>query len=57
MLSVELKHLANVLDAVGVLANVSSQAKEWGARIEKAVWDTTVRDVGCRSCHEGAHLL
>lgn len=44
MLSVELKHLANVLDTVGVLANVSSQAKEWGARIEKAVWDTTVEN-------------
>lgn len=44
MLSVELKHLANVLDSAGVLANVSSQAKEWSERIGKAVWDTTVEN-------------
>lgn len=43
MLSVELKHLADVLDATGQLRNVSSQAKEWSTRISKAIWDTTVR--------------
>lgn len=42
MLSVELEHLSDVLDSVGVLKNVSSQAKEWSSRIRKAIWDTTV---------------
>jgi len=42
MLSVELKHLADVLDSVGILRNVSQQAKEWSARIHHAIWETTV---------------
>ena len=42
MLSVELAHLANVLDATGQLHNVSEQAKEWSSRIHDAIWKTTV---------------
>jgi meiotically up-regulated gene 157 (Mug157) protein len=42
MLSVELKHLADVLDKVGGLRNVSQQAKEWSTRIHGAIWKTTV---------------
>jgi len=44
MLSVELTHLANMLDATGQLHNVSEQAKEWSSRIHDAVWKTTVVD-------------
>ncbi|KAH8827769.1 Six-hairpin glycosidase-like protein [Flagelloscypha sp. PMI_526] len=44
MLSVELDHLASMLDAVGQLSNISTQAKEWSERISKAVWDTTLVD-------------
>lgn len=43
MLSVELKHLANILDQTQQLKNVSRQAKEWSTRIHNAIWDTTVR--------------
>lgn len=42
MLSVELDHLATILDATGQGANISQSAKEWSARIRDAVWDTTV---------------
>ena len=42
MLSVELNHLADVLDRVGGLQYVSQQAKEWSARIYHAIWETTV---------------
>lgn len=42
MLSVELTHLANMLDATGQLHNVSEQAKEWSSRIHDAIWKTTV---------------
>ena len=42
MLSVELAHLANMLDATGQLRNVSEQAKEWSSRIHDAIWKTTV---------------
>ncbi|TFK29311.1 hypothetical protein FA15DRAFT_664243 [Coprinopsis marcescibilis] len=44
MLSVELEHLATVLDDVGTLKNVSSLAKEWSSRINRAIWRTTVVD-------------
>jgi uncharacterized protein len=46
MLSVELKHLANILDSVGELRNISQQAKKWSTRIHDAIWQTTV------SCHK-----
>ncbi|PPQ70128.1 hypothetical protein CVT24_003875 [Panaeolus cyanescens] len=42
MLSVELSHLATILDSTHQLRNVSQQAKEWSARIHDAIWDTTV---------------
>jgi hypothetical protein len=44
MLSVELTNLAQVLDDVRQLQNVSQQAKEWSSRIEDAIWKTTVVD-------------
>lgn len=37
MLSVEPAHLANMLDVVGQLRNVSEQAKEWSSRIHDAI--------------------
>lgn len=42
MLSVELTNLANMLDSVGQLRNVSQQAKTWSARISDAIYETTV---------------
>lgn len=42
MLSVELTNLANMLDSVGQLKNVSQQAKTWSSRISDAVYATTV---------------
>lgn len=45
MLSVELTNLANLLDSVGQLRNVSQQAKEWSSRISDAIYKTTVSQV------------
>ncbi|KDR83528.1 hypothetical protein GALMADRAFT_54994 [Galerina marginata CBS 339.88] len=44
MLSVELTNLAQILDGVGQLRNVSQQAKQWSAKIQDAIWKTTVVD-------------
>ncbi|KAF9483987.1 hypothetical protein BDN70DRAFT_798797 [Pholiota conissans] len=44
MLSVELTKLANVLDSVGDLRNVSQQAKTWSSRISDAIYKTTIVD-------------
>ena len=44
MLSVELSHLADMLDAVHQRPNVSIKAKQLSKRISDAVWSTTVRD-------------
>ncbi|RDB23260.1 hypothetical protein Hypma_009548 [Hypsizygus marmoreus] len=44
MLSVELKHLADVLDATNQLQDVSRGARVWSARIHDAIWKTTVVD-------------
>ncbi|KAF8205144.1 Six-hairpin glycosidase-like protein [Pholiota molesta] len=44
MLSVELTNLANLLDSVGQLRNVSQQAKEWSSRISDAIYKTTIVD-------------
>jgi meiotically up-regulated gene 157 (Mug157) protein len=44
MLSVELKNLADVLDATGQLHNVSQQAKTWSSRIHDAILKTTIVD-------------
>ncbi|KAF8906780.1 fungal and bacterial [Gymnopilus junonius] len=42
MLSVELTHLAQMLDEVSTMRNVSQQAKEWSTRITNAIWENTV---------------
>ena len=42
MLSVELKNLADVLDATGQLRNVSQLAKTWSSRVHDAILKTTV---------------
>ncbi|THV03293.1 hypothetical protein K435DRAFT_292465 [Dendrothele bispora CBS 962.96] len=42
MLSVELSHLADILDAAGQGQNISQSAREWSERIRSAVWNTTV---------------
>lgn len=44
MLSVELNELAEVLDNLGILANVSTKARETSSRIHAAIWNTTVVD-------------
>ncbi|KAF8974386.1 Six-hairpin glycosidase-like protein [Flammula alnicola] len=44
MLSVELTNLANMLDSVGQLRNVSQQAKQWSSRIHDAIYSTTLVD-------------
>ncbi|KAG7097158.1 hypothetical protein E1B28_004535 [Marasmius oreades] len=44
MLSVELTHLAGMLDATGQAQNISQSAKEWSTRIHNAIWNTTVRE-------------
>jgi hypothetical protein len=46
MLSVELTHLANLLDTTRQAKNISSSAKVWSKRIHDAIWSTTVS-----SCH------
>ena len=43
MLSVELNYLADVLDDIEQLYNVSQQARQWSKRIHDAIWETTVR--------------
>ena len=42
MLSIKLNHLADLLDDVKQLQNVSQQAREWSKRIHDAIWNTTV---------------
>ncbi|TFK43339.1 Six-hairpin glycosidase-like protein [Crucibulum laeve] len=42
MLSVELQHLADMLDNTSQLRNISQQAKVWSTRIHDAIWKTTV---------------
>ncbi|THH17624.1 hypothetical protein EW146_g3227 [Bondarzewia mesenterica] len=44
MLSVELSHLANMLDELGQLQNVSQLARDYSATIQDAIWKTTVFD-------------
>ena len=50
MLSVELNHLADVLDAVKQLPNVSQQARQWSKGIHDAIWETTVRGSQSVAC-------
>ena len=47
MLSVELNYLADVLDDVKQLPNVSRQARQWSKEIHDAIWETTVRGSTC----------
>ena len=42
MLSVELTHLADVLDSTQQLKNVSQAARQYSSRIEKAIWNSTI---------------
>lgn len=42
MLSVELTHLADVLDTTKQAQNVSKLARQYSSTISKAIWDTTV---------------
>jgi meiotically up-regulated gene 157 (Mug157) protein len=42
MLSVELTHLATMLESVGKAQNVSQAARKYSSTIKKAIWDTTV---------------
>lgn len=42
MLSVELAHLADLLDATKQAQDISREARVWSARTKKAVWDHTV---------------
>lgn len=57
MLSVELSHLADILDRTGQAKNISQLAREYSARIRDAIWDTTLVDnifayeTNGKSCH------
>ena len=42
MLSVELTHLADVLDAAKQAKNISTLARKYSSTITNAIWDTTV---------------
>jgi hypothetical protein len=42
MLSVELKNLADILDAAGQAKNISTMARTWSKTIRDAIWKTTV---------------
>ncbi|TFY78639.1 hypothetical protein EWM64_g5373 [Hericium alpestre] len=44
MLSVELTHLADMLDKIGQLRNVSQLARKYSSTIQNAIWQTTVVD-------------
>ncbi|KII95373.1 glycoside hydrolase family 125 protein [Plicaturopsis crispa FD-325 SS-3] len=44
MLSVELGHLADILDAAGQSKNISTKAKQLSARIHAAIWNTTLHN-------------
>jgi hypothetical protein len=42
MLSVELSHLADVLDSINVYPKISCEARIWSKRIHDAIWNLTV---------------
>ncbi|KAJ1311495.1 hypothetical protein OPQ81_009982 [Rhizoctonia solani] len=44
MLSVELAHLADTLDGIGRLKNVSDSARKWSSQIRNAIWNHTISD-------------
>lgn len=45
MLSVELNHLADTLDAAKQSKDVSDSARAWSSKIRKAIMDTTVCNI------------
>ena len=47
MLSVELVHLADLLDDAGQLANVSESARKWSSQIYGAIYNYTVSRPDC----------
>lgn len=47
MLSVELTHLAEVLDAIGQMPDLSKEAKTWSSRLNDAIWTHTVTYCSC----------
>ena len=47
MLSVELGHLADILDSAKQARNVSSAAREWSSSISDAIWNSTVSSFTC----------
>ncbi|KAG8692694.1 hypothetical protein FRC09_011029 [Ceratobasidium sp. 395] len=44
MLSVELVHLADILDSIGRSKEVSKNARKWSSQIKNAIWNYTVAD-------------
>ncbi|KAG8743921.1 hypothetical protein FRC10_011107 [Ceratobasidium sp. 414] len=44
MLSVELVHLADILDGMGHSRNISKSARRWSSQIKSAIWNHTVAD-------------
>lgn len=44
MISVELTHLADMLDAVKQRSDISGKARQLSKQISDAIWQTTVRD-------------
>ena len=42
MLSVELGHLADMLDSLNVMPNISREMRDWSMRIHDAIWNSTV---------------
>lgn len=44
MLSVELIHMADMLEDAGVLSNVSDAARQWSSQVHDAIWNYTVID-------------
>ncbi len=44
MLSVELGHLATILDSTGKGRNISALAKQWSSRIHDSIWENTIVD-------------
>lgn len=42
MLSVELSHLATILDSTGKGQNISTLAKQWSSRIHDSIWENTI---------------
>jgi meiotically up-regulated gene 157 (Mug157) protein len=46
MLSVELDHIAEMLEELNTHQNISSKARDYSSRIRQAVWDHTITSKG-----------